>query len=505
MHEPRRVPNWRLRAAREKRLWTIEQACERVGASRNAYYRWERGLQYPNMSSLTRLHEVFGLSPEELGFTRHTPAPGETTGTTPMMQSVSDQPSGEQLEAATKETHPSLCLCTQVNHAETTGVGYAAGLCLRQEHLIEVTKRWDGPSRGYDELEAIIDQEIDMFDAMKPHEITQDYTVSRRQALIAIAVLPMALLTGVHQRPESALLIGEFLSRCAASIAACRHLMNGRELGAVGQVLPQYLPTLVTLAQRPSPHQQAAAKLAIQAYQLQSILALHQNNLTAVEAFCQEAITYSRLTGDHNQYVTALLWLVRYAYFQRKRSEKVLETYQEVMPSLHEIPPLQRSAVHMTLSWAYARSKEEQEALRHVNLAHEAFTAHSEDGSNTLDIDLPWLYLWEGFTHLVLHQHYPDSGHHQKAWETFAYIEGLQPKANIPERTWLEIINYQAQTALALRNLELFCSYLEQGANGAKLLGSEKRRQEAIDAYRQGRSVWPNEARVRDLADLLLN
>ena len=233
----------------------------------------------------------------------------------------------------TRETHrPALdgvWMCSFPNRAEhpagTTSLDSAIWFGLKLAQLMTVIMNWAKEAICYDVLQAIIDQEINMFDAMKPQYPLQDYTVSRRQALVAIAALPMALLTAVYQRGESAIVIGEFLSRCAASLAACRHLINGRELGAVEQMLPQYLPTLAMLAQRSSPHQQAATKLVIQAYQLQSILALHQNNLTAMEAFCQEAITYSRLTGDRNQYVTALLWLVRYAYFQRKRSEKVLE------------------------------------------------------------------------------------------------------------------------------------------------------------------------------------
>ena len=51
------------------------------------------------------------------------------------------------------------------------------------------------------------------------------------------------------------------------------------------------------------------------------------------------------------------------------------------------------------------------------------------------------------------------------------------------------------------RNLDL----LQQGVNGARALGSQKRRQEAIDAYWKGRGQWPNETRVRELADLFVN
>jgi hypothetical protein len=145
-----------------------------------------------------------------------------------------------------------------------------------------------------------------MFDAMKPQYPVGEYTLSRRQALVAIAALPTVLLSVVYQRQQSTIVVGEFLSRCAASIVACWHLINGRELGAVEQVLPQYVPTLMTLAQQPSPHQPSAARLVAQADDLQGILALHRNNLIAMEYYYREGVTYSRLAGDRNLYVYAL-------------------------------------------------------------------------------------------------------------------------------------------------------------------------------------------------------
>jgi hypothetical protein len=115
------------------------------------------------------------------------------------------------------------------------------------------------------------------------------------------------------------------------------------------------------------------------------------------------------------------------------------------------------------------------------------------------------LYMYEGFTRLALHEHYPDRRHNQEAGKAFANVSGASPSLVVPERTRLEAINCQILVALASGNLGEFCDLLEQGASGAKALGSEKRRQEAIDAYRQGRRQWPNEARVRDLADLFVN
>jgi tetratricopeptide (TPR) repeat protein len=362
---------------------------------------------------------------------------------------------------------------------------------------------WNGQVIGYGELQAVIDQEIHMFDALRPQYPIEDYTLSRRQALIAIAALPIALLIAVHQRRDSALVIGEFLSRCAASLAACRHLLNGRELGAVEQVLPRYVPTLKTLAQQPSPHQQAAARLVVQANYLQSVLALHRNNLVAMEMYSREAVTYSRLTGDRTLYIAALRQVLS-ALRHQKRSTEMLETYQEILPSLHEVSPQLRGIIYTLLAWAYGQSKQEQEALRHLGLAHEAYAADTGGDDQTL-LDVGTFYMYEGFTRLALHEHYPNHRHDQEAWKTFANVSSASLPLVIPERIRIEAINYQALAALALGNLEPFCDLLEQGVNGARMLGSQKRRQEAIDAYWKGREQWPNEPRVRDLADLFVH
>jgi tetratricopeptide (TPR) repeat protein len=387
---------------------------------------------------------------------------------------------------------------------EAALTGSVTWLGIKLVHIIELVTHWNGQATCYDDLQAVIHQEIHMFDAMKPQHPTEEYTISRRLALIAIAALPIALLIAVHQRRDSALVIGEFLSRCAASLAACRHLLNGRELGAVEQVLPQYLPTLKTLAQQPSPHQLAAARLVVQANYLQSVLALHRNNLIAMEMYSQEAVTYSRLTGDRTLYVAALRQVLS-ALRDQKRPMEVLEKCQEILPSLHEVPPQLRCIVYTQLAWAYGYSKQEQEALRHLGLAHEAYAADTGDDQTLLNGGIHLFYMYEGFTHLALHEHYPDRQHDQQAWKTFANVSGTSSSLVVPERIRLEAINNLALAALALGDLEQFCDLLEQGVSGARMLGSQKRRQEAIDAYWKGRGQWPNEPRVRDLADLFVN
>jgi hypothetical protein len=81
---------------------------------------------------------------------------------------------------------------------------------------------------------------------------------------------------------------------------------------------------------------------------------------------------------------------------------------------------------------------------------------------------------------------------------------GPHLSASISERNRVQIMNYQAKTAVALKDQEQFCKYLIQGIQGAKMLGSQMRRQEAMTIYWQGREIWPNDVPVKNLAELFL-
>jgi transcriptional regulator with XRE-family HTH domain len=60
--------NTRLRNARLARGWTQEQTADRAKIGRTTYIRLEQGTQQPHESTMKLLCEIFGLSPQELGF-----------------------------------------------------------------------------------------------------------------------------------------------------------------------------------------------------------------------------------------------------------------------------------------------------------------------------------------------------------------------------------------------------------------------------------------------------
>src|SRR5579859_4494091 len=105
-----------------------------------------------------------------------------------------------------------------------------------------------------------------MSDAVIPgtEETGARYGLSRRQALMTIAALPAAA-TGAWPAGEAD---GPFLSRCAASLTACWHLLRGSDLASVEQMMTAYLLPLEAAASRDSRDRQAAAILTSQAHRI---------------------------------------------------------------------------------------------------------------------------------------------------------------------------------------------------------------------------------------------
>ena len=343
-----------------------------------------------------------------------------------------------------------------------------------------------------------------MFNEMKPQNNDEAYTLSRRQSVIAIAAFPLALLSSI-QGSVSAFIVEELLSRCAASITACWHLLKGSELSIVEHTVSGYLPILVQLAQQPSHYQKAAARLVTQGYRLKGIVALHQNNVKVREMCCQRALYYSEVAEDSSSLVAALISLASTSYYD-KNPLKAASIYQKALLHLDKIPPLQRARLSIELAVVYAQLGQEQEALHFMEVAQKVYPEHPENDPSFLYAEFTpaSMILEEGLTHLALAQHYPNREYGKNAWSTFVRIEEPQSQVSVPRRIFFEITNQQAETALVLGDQELFRAYLEKGIQGANTLNSKQRRREAIETYKKALGIWSREPRVKELADLFL-
>jgi len=371
--------------------------------------------------------------------------------------------------------------------------------------IITMISQWQQRIASYLNLQKMLDLELKGFNEMRPYYHSEAYTLSRRQAIVSIATLPIALLTKIHQGGGSATVTEEFLSSCAASITACWHLSKGNELASVEHVLPKYVPTLASLAQQPSKYQQDAASLAAQGYLLLGLLALHRLQLTTRKGHCLQAVKYCQIAKDPNLKAIALMHLGSTYYYSGKH-EKTLQTHQEALSYSAQVSPLVRARIFIGLAEAHGYIGQKQEALGFLGQAHDIFSEDLKDDPSSLFADFGFfaLLLWGGLTYLDLGEHYPNGRYYQQAWSTFSLIEEPATKIIIPERTRVEIVNHLAMTAVKTGNMEGFHTYLIEGVNGAKALQSDKRRQEAVANWKEARKEWPRESQILELADLLL-
>jgi transcriptional regulator with XRE-family HTH domain len=546
----------KLVVARLRRGWSQEALAEKIGVTRNTVSAWERGMIDPYPVHVQRLCNVFATSVEELDLAvkhgseilEESPELVETlpsskqpgyqgSGFTPSLLSFSPQtPQFVSLALASKplnhalttppdfssnnpssiidaklETDSSLeqkeflpsVLTTVIAPPEDERGDWSIWFGLKVGQLITTIDHWQECVSSSDHLQAMLDQEIMLFDAMKPSQHHEGYRLSRRQALVTLAMLPTAQCTTLLQGLSSNSLVEKLLTRCAASITICWHLLKGSELALVEQILSTYLFTLVTLAQQPAPYRQTAAKLACQAYRLCGIVALHRNNLKARENYCQQALYFSEIAENPSLLVSAQISLASTFYYNKK-PVPATHIYQKALLHEKEIPPLQRSRIYAELAVVSAQQEQEQEALRALGHAQQWYPDYPENDPSFLyaDFSPASFILEEGLTYLALAQHYPGRSYKRQAWDSFSRIDTLAAIHMVPERIYFEIVNHQAAVALIQRDLEQVRTCLEKGIEGACLLHSKQRFQEAAGVYKQACAIWPHETNLKRLQDV---
>lgn len=474
--------NGKLVAARKSKNWKQASASEEIGVDLRTYQRWERGESVPQPYYRDRLCQVFGMSVKELGYD--------------FLAAVATEP----------ETHP-YSTSTATNQQNsirdiTEERDWASwfGLKLAQIlGLLRVTCLWGSDFSG--EIQTLVDQEIKVIDeTLEQHHVAEQQAISRRQALVSIAALPLALLA-LRPEPIADAATQEFLFQCAASITACWHLLRGNGLTAVSEIIPQFSPLLRTLAQHPTKYQKTSARLAAQASILQAILAMHWLNFTGREVHCKEAVRYASISGDNNLLATALTYL-GYTYsfcYTPRRPEKAIQTFLEALRILGDDAPLLKSNISMGLAEAYAQSKEEQQALHYIGLAQTHFPTYPELDPSYIygDCSLHVLYQWEGKMYLELAEHYTSRGYQRKAADALMQGSGVQ---SISARSTTETIIYQADASRVLGELDIYVTSLREAAQMARVLGSQKRLSEALSVFERTPEKWLHERQIQVLA-----
>ncbi|SRR6266487_1336213 len=279
-------------------------------------------------------------------------------------------------------------------------------------------------------------------------------------------------------------------------IASCWSLSNGKKLDEVEQLLPTFLPRLSAFAQQSSEHQELAASLVSQGYQLTYVVATQREDFTTALNACKQAHYYGELAHDPNLQVAALI-RQGVTFLNRKRPHQTLDAYQQALPLVDRASPLMQTRLYAGLAEVQGKLQLEQDALRSIGLVHDSFPGDAQRDPAVVYIHFPYasVFLHEGLALLDLHQ----PGQAAKALE---HVDGLYPKMEISERSRIDLLNQQARAAGQLRDLEGFSSYIEEAVTSARALGSELRLSEAWDTFAGMRDQWKYEPRLQSLGSL---
>jgi tetratricopeptide (TPR) repeat protein len=377
---------------------------------------------------------------------------------------------------------------------------------VRLAQIISLVDNWQGSTAQFDPLQDLLHQEILLFDATAPdsqHPAGVFHALSRRQTLVTLAALPLAL------GKSGAALVGtlssdaateSFLSRCAASLTACWHLLRGSDLPTVNQMISGYMVALEGIARQHSRYQPAAARLVSQAHRISGIIALHRDKLKIREYHCRQALHYATIASDASSQASALISLAS-THFYNSDPIQAVAVYEQTFGLEAGMPPLQRSRAQAELSVVYGQLGREQDAMRSAGLAEELYPDNPENDRSFLYAEFTpaSLTLESGLAYVALAERYPNRNHQVKAAETFSQTE--QATSAAPDRIRLEIINHQARAAVLRNDLDEFEIYLSRAIDGIAMLASRQRQKEIEAAWRQAAETWPHERRLLALSE----
>jgi transcriptional regulator with XRE-family HTH domain len=458
-----------------------EQLADILGVERKAVGRWERVESHPQPVHRPRLADALRVSIEDLE------------------QLLRDVVDARDRDEITVVVEPAASDQSEFAAA----LEWPAWFGARTAHLIGTVDTWPSPGAQPGALQDLLDREFLMFDAVVEGD-DPGHAVSRRQALITIAALPIALAPLDSAEPAAGAAVEFFLSRCAASLTACWHLLRGHDLRAVDHAVSSYLVRLEAVAKGVARYRDSAARLASQAHRICGIVALHGDQLRIREYHCRQALHYAGATSDVSTRVAALISLAS-TYFYDADPARAIAIYEQALSFEAELPPLQRSRIQAELAVVYGQLGRESAALTSVETAERQYPQYPDQDPSHIyaEFTRASLTLERGLSYLALAARFPNRGYQRDAARVFSWADRNRD-ASVPDRIRFEIINHRARAAVLLNDLDAFETYLSQAAEGVVLLGSKQRQKEIQNVWRQASIVWPDERRLKTLGEQIL-
>ncbi|MGH2480856.1 MAG: hypothetical protein ACRDHW_14480, partial [Ktedonobacteraceae bacterium] len=306
--------------------------------------------------------------------------------------------------------------------------------------------------------------------------------------LLALVALPGALMM-IGSTPP----IEETIARYAASITACWNLYFDGWAEEIRPYLSLHLSSLTALAKTPSKYQKSAAALSSQAYRLEWLLALQDQDFGKALSATREGAICGEISGDTNL-IAAAHARRAHVYFHLKNPTQQMRQYKAALQYSSNASPLLKSWINMSMAENYASLYQVEQAERLIDLARKQFPEHPEEdpAASYVEVSQYRLSMWEARTALRLSQP-------QKALDALQRVEQSVPEALTPNR--VELLNQQLVALCDLGELEKACDVFEIAERGARQ--SKLRYNEVCEVYSTMCEKWPKEKRVLELETLL--
>lgn len=466
-----------LLAARNHLHLSLQEVADALEVSKATIYRWEKKGDIPQPLHLRKLCDLYSMTAQELGF--------------------DDAVIGEQTIATLEESErDALTAFRQQNSV----------LCLMR--LV-----WNWPRRNarYQELQEAITLELE-------DNNTMDDSLSRRDALRILALLPIEMsgLSAFHSVSKSP--TDEILAQCAAGVTACWHLRRGKEPAFTMDAVSAYLPTLKTIVKTsPMPYRKSAADLLVQCLLLKSTLSWDIATTGDAITYARQAEAYSAIAENLLLQIIALrtqaaaLWYAHQRDAALQLAEKagfLLEQDRKSSssrPAGAPIPFLVHSYVYAGLATYQAYEGQKEDALLSLKKAHTTFFGQTPDEPVPIWIDhsVGNLLLNDGSTHSHL-------GLYAGAVDSLQQIDTRYTHDTaIPFSCRVEALIDQVTAEVSRddgkRDMDRSITLWKQGMDGARTLKSDKKFSEAFQAFSMMRAAWPGEQRVKELREYVVH
>jgi transcriptional regulator with XRE-family HTH domain len=464
-----------LRRQRELRGWSQKKVADLLqslggGCDSKQISRWENGAAKPSRFYQELLISLFEVTADKLGFIKADTIvvdPYEETG----IIEATDLLEGNPFES------PCIDLEFRIQ-------------CIIYEALSQQTTLHELRRK----LTSILSEERSI--------ITMDS--ERRKLLRHLALLPIqAFGLNIVGGPSShSTAPKDILIHCSAGVTACEQLSKGTDLHLAYTATLNYIPTLKNIARYNPSHRREASELIAQAMLLLAALSLHVESSKSAIGYAQQAVSYSEASSNLELTLTSLGQLA-WIFSSDKQYRKALEKAQLAEYSMKQaknIHPLVISNTYAVLGAYSAQNGHREEALVALDRATQTFfsTATDED-LNYMDYDYPEILLTWGLAHAR-------TQHPEDALKSFSQVIDpvtLTPKMPVSERVRVEFLNNMTLASMKItsRDMGQTIRYWQAGVEGAKILQSEQRFNEALTATEVMESIWPGEHKIINLRE----